>query len=149
MRHNKIIIAFGAISLAMLCCLGVIAVFAFQAFTSPSFNTLWQQFSRDMGNMGELQQKLTNAYQAEQVQVGITNGHILRVNLINSNLNRLPSSEQAVQAQQVAGFAKQNYPGIKTIDMIQVVITTHQQVGILSTNQFTSFNFDVASLPED
>ncbi len=149
MRRNKILLALGLATLIMICCLGIVAVLAFETLTSPSFSALWQQFTRDMANMTDLQQKLTDAYQAEQVQVGTLNGHILRINLINSGLNRLPSSEQAAQAKQVARFAKKNYPGIKTIDMIQVIITEHQQAGILSTNQFTSFSFEATTLPAD
>ncbi len=152
MRNNKIIITLGAITLAMLCCLGVIAVFAFQAFTSPSFSTLWQQFTGDVAGAYDLRQKVIDEYHVEEAGVAVergSSGRVLKIKLADSYLNKLPSLQQTAKARQVASFAKKNLPAIKTIDTIKITITAHWQGATVDADELPSFDFDVKSLPED
>ena len=144
--NRKTILIAGSILGVLLCCGTVAAWGIYSLANNPSVKKGFQVAGEEFQAMVDLQQKIRQTYNCNNVGVQIMNGNTLNISLINSEFNNLSGSEQAEQAREVAKFVKTNYKGKAEITHIVITFTQSIKAGPVNTNSSFSYPFEVSEL---
>ena len=86
--------------------------------------------SDQLAGMPELQSKMIKAYPSDSIEIQVTNGHILEINMVNSGFLDLSELRRQAKAKEIAVFIMKNYDAINTIDTISITFTDRIVVGL-------------------
>ncbi len=147
MKRRTVLIALGAVLLTMVACVLATSALFYWALNNPEISATWKQFTSSLTDMADLQRELSAAYPAGSIRVGITNGHILTIALVNSDANKLSPREQSLRAEEVAHFAKKHYARVSEIDTIQVSFIQQGGAYGITLNFTNNYLFKLSELP--
>ena len=106
-----------------------------------------QDMFKGMGDMVALQQKLAEEFNTRNIGIKITNRAHLGVTFQNSQIEKLPKSEQQSKARQIALFIRDNYGGYRNLSTISVVFIEQNRYGPVSvTKTQGAFSFKTSEL---
>jgi hypothetical protein len=147
MNRRNVLVVISVTALLAIVCILATGALIYWALNNPGIGAALKQFTSSLSDITDLQRELAAAYPAEAIQVRITNGHILTISLVNSEVNKLSEGEQQTQAKAIALFAKNHYARINEINTINVALV--QQGGAFGINlNFTkNYVFNLSELP--
>ena len=106
-----------------------------------------QDMFTGMKEMEALQQKLAEEFNTQNIGIKITNRTHLGVTFRNSQIEKLPKSEQESKARQIAVFIRDNYGGYRNLSTISVVFIEQNRYGPVSvTKPQGAFSFKTSEL---
>lgn len=144
---RKTLIILGSVVGLLCACLAATSLAAYWVVSLPQVQSALEQASGSLTQMVELQQALAQEYPAEAVQVGVTNGHILTITLVNTAQSS--STDQRTQAKAIALFAQSHYAGISDVDQISVTFVQQAAAFGFSANTSYSYVFKLTELTND
>lgn len=106
-----------------------------------------QDMFKGMKEMVVLQQKLAEEFNTQNIGIKITNRTHLGVTFRNSQIEKLPKSEQESKARQIALFIRDNYGGSRNLSTISVVFIEQNRYGPVSVKKTQgAFSFKTSEL---
>jgi hypothetical protein len=114
---------------------------------NPQIGATAKQLASTVNNVASFQQEILAAFPAESAQIGITNGHVLTVSLINIKGNPTSDQEKWLKAKEIALFTKNNYANLDGIDAIDVGIVQQAGTGLLTLNTGSHYVIKMSDIP--
>lgn len=147
MKNRKIVVIVVIVSAVIFLCALTIGGLFLLVKNNPQIGATAKQLASTMNDMASFQQEILAAFPAESAQVGITNGHVLTVSLIN--MVEKPSSDQEkwTKAKEIALFTKNHYPNLDGIDSIDIGIIQQAGTGLLSLNTGYHYVIKMSDIP--
>jgi hypothetical protein len=126
-----------------LCVISYCGIFIYGLSKDPQLS--FKNYGKQIVDSQPLKVKLLEMFPSDDIVVEITNGHILVINMINSGDLKSTEVERRQKAWDIAGFTKDNYRSIDSIDLITINFIERVIVG-LQFEQFLTYNVYVEDL---
>lgn len=128
--NRKIVITLSVVVAVLFCGASVLGGLIYLFLNNPSMGEGLKNVGIQLADMPEFQSRLTEAYPCDSVEVQITNGHILDVNMVNTGFLDLSESARQEKAKEIAIFSMKNYGSINTVDTIVITFTDRITLGM-------------------
>ena len=126
--NHKVVITLSAV-VAILFCGSVLGGLIYLVLNNPSIGEGINNIGNQLADMLELQSRLAKTYPCDSIEIQITNGHILDINMVNTGFLDLTESTRQEKAKEIAIFSTRNYGSIHTIDTIVITFTDRLTLG--------------------
>jgi len=147
MKNRKTVVIISIISFVVIVCILTIGGIFYLVKNNPQIGASFKQLASTFSDMVSLQQEILTAYPADDVQVGIRNGHILTISLVNSNVAKLSEEELWVKAKEIALFTNNHYSNLNGIDTIDVGFVQQNSTAILNLSSAFHYVIKLSELP--
>jgi hypothetical protein len=147
MKKRKTVVIVIIISAVIFLCALTIGGLFLLVKNNPQIGATAKQLASSVNDMASFQQEILTAFPAESAQIGITNGHILTVSLINIKENPTSNQEKWLKAQEIALFTKNHYSNLDGIDAIDVGIVIQAGTGLLTLNTGSHYVIKMSDIP--
>ncbi len=138
MKTRSFILLLAALACAVCLCALVGGIMALNSASSLA--------GGDLRYIVDLQQAIRQRFSIQDVRIGITNGNILKISVVNSAMNSLPPLEKNAKAQEIAVFTGHSFGGIKNMIQIDIAFIEETQNFIFLTTRSTTYSFPLSSL---
>jgi hypothetical protein len=102
---------------------------------------------KTLSDLSALRGDLIKEYKVQDVNVTVQGSNVLGISFINSSFNKLGEQERENKAREIALFAKNHYPAIKSIDRIWVsFVIAKNYIVFHYSNSLATYVFEKSSL---
>lgn len=136
--NRKVVITLSAVVAVLFCGASVLGGLIYLVLNNPSIGEGINNIGNQLADMPELQSRLAKTYPCDSIEIQITNGHILDINMVNTGFLDLTESTRQVKAKEIAIFSMKNYGSINTIDTIVITFTDRLTLGF-EISKFLSY----------